>query len=107
MDRRTVKTANMTSNVILLKNMNLITEEEADKTRDVFVGMWRPPLAEVIRSVKIVPGIFNGQNSRGFLENGKAMGFFWDETRIKECWLMGDFDSALYRRIVDSYDSRS
>lgn len=62
--------------------MTLLTADEADKTKDIFVGMWRPPLAEVAEKYK---SITIGE---------------WRPAVIRQAWLQGDFDEPLYRRLV-------
>ena len=80
----------------------LIPESEADKTKDVFVGLWRPPLSQVMKSVKIIPNLLGGCRHCGFLnEAGEIKGFFQTEQQVKEAWLYGDWDSALYQRIIE------
>ncbi len=85
----------------------LITEQNADKTKDIFVGVWRPPLHDVLKELHkrklINPDFLNTREGcRGNIdESGRIGGFFHDEARVKECWLMGDFDSHLYKRIVE------
>jgi len=63
--------------------MKLLTQEEADKESCVFVGMWRPPFYEV-----------QGQHS----ENTYRM--TPESTELRQCYLRGDFDEPLYKRVV-------
>ena len=81
----------------------LITEEYADKRKDIFIGMWRPPLAEVMKFVKIIPSLLCGDDECfGALDlDGDPSGIFKSEHRVKERWLCGDFDSAVYKRIIN------
>jgi len=69
--------------------MKLLTQDEANKETDVFVGMWRPPFPEVTASFKgctvnyppsYVPG------SKG----------------LREAYLAGEFDEPLYRRVIEA-----
>mgnify|MGYP001617171008 CR=1 FL=1 len=65
--------------------MKLIDESEADKSKDVFVGMWRPPFPEV--EAKFDPRLTIGMR-RGSQE-------------LRDAYLRGYFDEPLYKRILD------
>ena len=65
--------------------MKLLTEEEADKTKDVFVGMWRPPYQEV-------EAIFRGCTI------GRRPG----SQELRDDYLRGEFDKPLYKRIIEN-----
>lgn len=83
----------------------LLTEKEADKTKDVFVGYWKPPFHEVLKSIKLRPELFyssTDQRPSGWLtDDGGFGGFFRRESEIREAWLCGDWDIALYKRIIE------
>ncbi len=66
--------------------MRLLTEEEANKETDVFVGMWRPPLPEV--EAQFSPELTIGMR-RGSQE-------------LRDAWLRGDWDKPLYKRIIET-----
>lgn len=64
--------------------MKLHTADEADKTKDIFVGMWRPPYAEV-------------EN----MHVGNTIGRFPGSKELRDAYLRGEYDEPLYRRVVD------
>lgn len=64
------------------KTMKLIPESEADKTKDVFVGMWRPPFPQIQKGYE---GCTIGRTP-------------WSE-ELRSAYLSGEFDSCLYKRV--------
>lgn len=64
--------------------MKLLTQDEADKTRDVFVGMWRPPYEEILNRHK-----------------GITIDRFPGSKLLREDYLRGEFDEPLYKRITE------
>jgi len=63
--------------------MKLHTQDESDKTKDIFVGTWRPPYPEILERFKNV-----------------TVGLFPGSALLREQYLRGDFDEPLYRRLV-------
>ena len=64
--------------------MKLLTADEADKTKDVFVGMWRPPYPEVEARYKTCT-------------IGRRPG----SQELRDDYLRGEFDEPLYKRVVE------
>lgn len=62
--------------------MRLLTQDEADKQTDIFVGMWRPPYPDIENKFK-----------------GCTYGMFPGSKELRDAYLRGDFDEPLYRRI--------
>lgn len=70
----------------------LVTQAEADKTKDVFVGMWRPPFPEVHER-------FRSPDGRYILRRNSSQ--YYTEETLREEWLGCRFDEPLFKRMVE------
>jgi hypothetical protein len=69
--------------------MKLLTQEEANKETDVFVGMWRAPYPEIEARFKGITVNYPPSYVVGTKE-------------LRDAYLRGDFDEPLYRRVIES-----
>lgn len=64
--------------------MKLVTQDEASKDKDVFVGMWRPPFPDVENRYK-----------------NCTIGYRPGSPDLRAAYLRGDFDEPIYKRVIE------